>query len=718
MVDPVVRQGPPPAPSGDATAPDVAELAAVAARATDVPVFVSDPRQDGAPVVWANEAFTRAAGWSPQEGAGDLTRQRLEDQVGDPQALAEVHRRLEAGEPARVLLETLDRDGAPQWRELSVTPVRDEAGDVRHHVGVQVDVTARVLAERAAETARARLAVLADVGEAVAVLDVPHAASRLVEVLARTWPWAAFVLVRGDVRLAAVSGAQPPSVRPLPLPRGDAAARDPLAAQVLGRRPAPVAVRLESPVDAPTDPAEAGATPVGAWLAGALDAAGLGRPDDGGRLAVVVPVPGRDGVLALLVLGAVDPEGATGPGAAGGHGDARHVGADLDLVVEVARRTGLSLAAADLHEQQRLLAETLQRSMLPELPSVPGLDIWSYYAPGGEHAQVGGDWFDVMQPGGEGSGVVGVVVGDVVGHDVEAAAAMGQLRSVVRASAHEQEEPGTVLARVDQLVTGMRVRRSASLVYARLEELDDGTWEMAWSRAGALPPVLVQAGRAAPLEGGAGVLVGVGDRPRPTETLELGPGDVVAFCTDGLVSRRSRSLREGVDALVAACGQVAGTDAAGTGEHLIDVLGDAPEDDLAVVVVRVPSAVTPRPGPRRRRWQLPGEASSVARARRRVAAAGVLWGLPSTSHAELVVSELVANAVLHGWGSVGLRLAQEEGALLVEVDDSNPAPPGVVLERREGPGGYGLHVVQRLSDWGWRHGRSGKTVWARVPVGG
>ncbi|MEJ5945896.1 SpoIIE family protein phosphatase [Pseudokineococcus basanitobsidens] len=740
-----------------------AAAAAVAAAGADVPVLVSDPTQAGDPVVWVNAALARATGRAPEEVLGRSWSSLLSEEDA-PDALAELGRRLAARETGRAVVRGVRRDGRAAWDELVVTPVPDGRGQTRHHVGVLLDVTARVQAERAGETARARLAVLDDVAGALAVLEPTAAAGRLVDVLVRSVPWAAVVLARGDLHLAAASSGAAPATGPdhpgrprrpalplpaLPLPAlpmptalppaGSGEHADPLVGLLLGRRRDPVGVVLRAPragpeegpeegreegpeegrEEGPEDDAEDDAAPstVSGWLADVLVAAGVGSDAAGAGAALAVPVAGGDAVLGLLVLG--DPAPTEGP--SGGAGTVDAPGLDHGLAVEVARRLGLALDVAGGHEQQRLLVETLQRAMLPELPSVPGLDVWSHHLPGPGPddglARVGGDWFDVLQPGGQGSGVVGVVVGDVVGHDVEAAAAMGQLRSVVRASAHGQEEPGTVLARVDQLVTGMRVRRAANLVYARLEDLGDGTWEMAWSRAGHLPPVLVQAGRARLLEGGAGVLVGVGDRPRPTGLVELGPGDAVVLCTDGLLGRRTRPPQEGLAALLAACTEVAGTDAAGTGEHLLEVLGDAPEDDLALLVVRVPGGV-PRPGPRRRRWQLPGEASSVARARRRAAAVGALWGLPSTAQAELVVSELVANAVLHGWGTVGLRLAHDDEGLLVEVDDSNPAPPGADPGRREEPGGYGLHVVQRLSQWGWRHGPTGKTVWARLPDAG
>src|SRR5690606_8652851 len=109
---------------------------------------------------------------------------------------------------------------------------------------------------------------------------------------------------------------------------------------------------------------------------------------------------------------------------------------------------------------------------------VRDLDVWTYYAPSSGHAQVGGDWYDVLEVT---PGVVAVVVGDVVGHDVEAAAAMGQLRSVVRSYVYESADPAAVLERVDQLVAGMRVPRSASLVLATLTREGEG-WTVRYSR--------------------------------------------------------------------------------------------------------------------------------------------------------------------------------------------------------------------------------------------
>jgi anti-sigma regulatory factor (Ser/Thr protein kinase) len=313
-------------------------------------------------------------------------------------------------------------------------------------------------------------------------------------------------------------------------------------------------------------------------------------------------------------------------------------------------------------------------------------------------------------------------VGDVVGHDVEAAASMGQLRSVVRAYAFDRPSPAPVLQRVDQLFAGMRIPRAASLVMTTLTRVGDG-WDVEYSRAGHLPPMLVRPTGVEPLTGALGMLVGFGGAARTASRERLHPGDVLVYYTDGLIERRDRSLQDGMDALAAACRAVGATDAAGIGEELLARLGDAPEDDLALVVVRVPDVGADRPVPdeeerRQRRWLLPNEAASIGRARHAVLRTCHAWGLPDAPAAELVVSELVANAVLHGWGDVALRLSDTGDGLRIEVEEANPAPP-VPTEGHEGRvGGYGMQIVERLADWGWHPSGVGKLVWAQVrPTG-
>ncbi|WP_432546639.1 SpoIIE family protein phosphatase [Kineococcus sp. SYSU DK004] len=219
-----------------------------------------------------------------------------------------------------------------------------------------------------------------------------------------------------------------------------------------------------------------------------------------------------------------------------------------------------------------------------------------------------------------------------------------------------------------------------------------------------------------------GTLVGLGERPRPTRERALGPGDVLVFYTDGLIEQRARPMRDGLTVLVETLEGVRAPDAAGIGEELLQGLGEAPEDDTALVVVRVPedpADVGDAPArtadtPRRRRWQLPPDPSSVGKARHATLRACAVWGLECGPQAEMVVSELVANAVLHGWGTVGLRLFDLPTGLRVEVEDDSPEAPRVVDPRGDGGGGHGMRLVERLGRWGWQRTRRGKLVWVEL----
>jgi PAS domain S-box-containing protein len=661
--------------------------------ATGLAFTISDPNQPDDPLVWVNPAFTATTGYPLDQVLGRNCR-FLQGPDTDPEAISRIREALHRRESVVETLLNYRADGTAFWNEVSISPVLDGEGRLVNFVGVQADVTARmeVQVERqralvAERRSRARLALLADVAEAATELDSPVALQRVAETIVRgdLVGWCAFAVANGHLRVVATAGPVPPPGRDsYPLAQRDRdTPHDAVAAQVDGT------------VRQSVELAEAAATEggVAAWLARQVCT-------DDGRRCLSLPVPGRRDVLGLLVVGAPEQ----------GFDDD-----DLALLAEVARRVGLSMENARLYAREHQLAETLQRSMLPEQAGVPGLDVWSYYAPNVDHAQVGGDWYDVLQMGPD---AVGLVIGDVVGHDVEAAAAMGQLRSVVRAYAFEQEEPGTVLMRVDQLVSGMRIPRSASLVLATLTR-DGDAWELEWSRAGHLPPLLIGDGEVQVLSEAGGTLVGVGDRPRATATRRLEPGDVLVLYTDGLIERRSRPLMDGLQMLREVCGTLMPSDAAGIGEQLLTALGDEPEDDLAIVVLRVPLGESPvhetAGTPRQRRWQLPGDPTSIGRARRLTTQACAAWDLDCGPEAELVVSELVANSVLHGWGPVGLRLRHSARGLVIEVDDGNPAPPTPVESGRQAIGGYGMHVVQRLAEWGWHRSGVGKTVWARVP---
>ncbi|MGJ7442563.1 SpoIIE family protein phosphatase [Aquipuribacter sp. MA13-6] len=693
--------------------------------ATDLAFTISDPTQPDNPLVWANPAFERTTGYTSEEATG-LNCRFLQGPDTDPETVRRLSEALRAQRAVTETLVNYRKDGTAFWNQVSITPVLDAAGRLVNFVGVQVDVTERVLVQEqrerallAEQRARAGLVLLDRVSDVVIELDAAAAMSRLTDVLAGSVvPWAAVLRLDRSVEVVAASGGGTEELvgagRRMGPAVADLATDDPLRAVLEG-------FLQEAVVDLGT--ARRAGTVTG-WFAQAV----TGRVEDA---YLALPLSGRDDVIAVLLVGLGDrPADDAGPAP---------VGEDLHKLVRVvARRTGLSLENARLYAREHSLAETLQRSMLPQQAGIPGLDVWAHYTPNVDHAQVGGDWYDVMPLGED---VTGVVVGDVVGHDVEAAATMGQLRSVVRSYAYEVEDPGSVLMRVDHLTAGMGIARMASLVLMTLRRRDDGQWDLSWSSAGHLPTLVCSPRRRSAPDGDAasgadavtgytvrsldsaqGTMIGLQEGARRSDTVRLRPGDVVVAYTDGLVERRSRPMAQGIETLKGLLQRCTAVRADGVGEMLLAELGDSPEDDTAVVVLRVPMDVADLPVPRaeatrQRRWQLPSDPSSVGKARHATMRACAVWGVPQADLAEVVVSELVANAVLHGWGMVQLRLYDTTSGLRIEVEDANPQPPRLVPHRPLGEGGHGLHVVNEVARWGWSPTRSGKLVWAQLRSG-
>lgn len=698
----MVKNDRPPAP--DAALSEVRDRAL---HATDVAVVITDARAPGLPIVWVNDAFTATTGWSLAEVVGRGPG-LLQGPETDPEAAARLGAAVRAGRAVTVTLLNYRKDGTPFWNQVSVSPVPDASGEVTHWVGIQVDVSDQVAhadaqAASIAEERRARagLAMVSEVSDLLSDLDDPYVLREIASLLRReVVGWAGFFIEDGGLR--ATTGID------VGFRESQRAGRRRAAAQP-GDAPDPVQDLLDGIVaDAVEVRLDAtGVGPTTRQLVESL-AGPLGRRPDPVEVVVVHPVTGRRSVQGVLVT--VPREG---------QGLAAYDAHDRTVLYLVVRRVGMAADNVRLYTREHRLAETLQRSMLPEQAEVTDLDVWTYYAPSSGHAQVGGDWYDVLEIAPD---VVVLVIGDVVGHDVEAAAVMGQLRSVVRAAAIEGDDPGVVLDRVDQLVGGSRVARAASLVLALMTRAVDG-WVLRWSRAGHLPPLVASPDGVTALTDGAGAMIGYGRSGRTSGERLLHPGDVLVLYTDGLIERRDRTLRAGLDTLTDVTSQTGGLDAAGVGEELLSRLADAPEDDVAVVVVRVPAGVTGdgsptgAEDPRRRRWSLPSEPGSIARARHAVVRSCAAWGIPGAASAELVVSELVANAVLHGWGHVVLRLFDTGHGLRIEVEDANPAPPVSVDGHPGRVGGYGMRIVERLADWGWRPSGSGKLVWATLRNG-
>ena len=292
----------------------------------------------------------------------------------------------------------------------------------------------------------------------------------------------------------------------------------------------------------------------------------------------IVPLRARGetfGVLALLNSGTRPP----------------HTEAEIATAVEVARRGALALDNARLYGRQRGVAETLQRSLLNSPPQLPGLQIAVRYRPAASHQQVGGDWYDAFQ---QPDGPTVLVIGDVVGHNVDAAAAMGQIRSILRGIAYDRPAgPAQVLRRVDGVLTGLQLGTLATALVARLEppaDPDDrGVRTLHWSSAGHPPPLLLRGdGTVELLDGPPERLLGAEAAPLRTDhAAPVHPGDVLVFYTDGLIEYGRTGIDEGIARLAGHLAQLPGL---GLDELCDQLLGrivpDRADDDIAVLAVR------------------------------------------------------------------------------------------------------------------------------------
>ncbi|WP_055626796.1 SpoIIE family protein phosphatase [Streptomyces hirsutus] len=259
---------------------------------------------------------------------------------------------------------------------------------------------------------------------------------------------------------------------------------------------------------------------------------------------------------------------------------------DLPLVDELVRAIALRVDNARLHQETRKIAERLQRSLLPALPEIPGLRLAARYAASSATAEVGGDWYDCfVLPDGD----TALVIGDVAGHDLDAAIAMSQLRSMLRGIAVDrQEPPGEVLRRLDIANHTLYEEATATCVYGLVKELGNGLWEFAHSAAGHLPPLLVSPdGRTRYLEDGAGLLLGVApDLVRPQAYDAIPADSTVLLYTDGLIERRGESLDHAMERLR---GHAAGLAREPLGvfcDELLIGLAAGSDDDIAVLTVR------------------------------------------------------------------------------------------------------------------------------------
>ncbi|MGZ4590389.1 MAG: SpoIIE family protein phosphatase [Actinomycetes bacterium] len=385
-------------------------------------------------------------------------------------------------------------------------------------------------------------------------------------------------------------------------------------------------------------------------------------------------------------------------------------GSNQDITEQRRAEQALATVAAGQEAalREHRIADELQRSLLPGLSFEPDhLRVATYYRAGVEGTQVGGDWYDVIELG---AGRTALVMGDVMGRGVRAAAVMGQLRAAIRAYARLDLPAADVLEFLDGVVRDLGDDQIVTCIYA---VYDPGDRTLSFANAGHLPPLLRLPGKAVQrLTRGAGPPLGAGPLTLPEHRVELPPGALLALYTDGLVERRDSDLDTGIDALAAELGEATRAIHDGTPDTLVNVLlPDGPDDDVAVLLAQVHDDGRPA---RSASQLIPSEEEAVQHARRFVSARLAEWGTPLglVDGIVLLVSELVTNAVIHGRPPIELRLRCTDEHVVLEVRDHATYLPRRLRPTPEDEHGRGLQLVALLADrWGTRPVPDGKAVW-------
>ncbi|MGW6395766.1 ATP-binding SpoIIE family protein phosphatase [Streptomyces sp. NPDC055103] len=399
--------------------------------------------------------------------------------------------------------------------------------------------------------------------------------------------------------------------------------------------------------------------------------------------------------------------------------DSPHI--DGGVLIHAADVTDHAEAAERLRASERRHRETavtLQRSLLPqELEQPDDLRIAATYQPGGTDAAVGGDWYDVITLG---AGRTALVIGDVMGRGVRAAAVMGQLRTAVRAYARLDLPPHEVLQLLDGLAAEIDASQIATCVYA-IHDPSEG--KLVYASAGHLP-ILVrdEDGTVRRAEDPTGPPLGTGGWLHASGSIALPPGSTAVLYTDGLVERRREDIDEGVAALARALSGASGTPQV-VCDRLLRALGVTAEhdDDVAVLVVQHPS----REGSDAELFhnaalELLGGVEAAPRAR--AFASGVLssWRFPVELRdlGVLATSELVANSLQHGTPPMRLRLRRTDRRLIIEVTDGDDHLPRRRRAETEDEAGRGISIIATIaSSWGSRRTPGGgKAVWCEFAL--
>ncbi|MFI1977288.1 SpoIIE family protein phosphatase [Streptomyces wedmorensis] len=676
----------------------------------------------------ANRRFATVFGGSADDHRGRTVHDYLTRPEADRMTTA-LQRVLDTGESVTDFRIVGAAPGARDRRHWSINLYRVHSGSGRPVgvAGLGIDVTRRHNAAREAASARRNLALLNEAGARIGnSLDLEATARELLDVAVPGFCDLASV----DLYQGLLTGDEAPpgrwgSSHDVGYGAGSAELRRVAFASAVSDTP------LRTDEGHAPDSGCCGPVPI---EVGAVHRYPFNSPCAGAlRTGRVRTVPGADGELVQstlvvpmvahdIVVGLVQFSRTKGSEPFGER--------DRALAVELAARAAVCIDNARLYRREHERALILQRSLLPPGdPEAAGLDIACRYLPGTTATEVGGDWFDVIELPGHRTALV---IGDVMGRGLRAAVAMGELRTAVRTLAQLDLEPAEVLSHLDEIARGLgapigaqqsRSQKSrgpelsevylATCVYAVYDAV---TRRCTFANAGHLPPVLVVPGEeAALLDVPPGMPLGVGGEPFEEVEVELPEGALLALYTDGLVESRDHPLDEGLNAFRRAL-----TDPARPLEDVCDrVLNSLNtghgEDDIALLMARIQGLPSEAVGD----WQLPREPRSVGRARELARAQLAAWDLePLVDTVELLVSELVTNALRYGEGEIRLRLLRDR-TLVCEVWDAGLVQPRRRRARDTDEGGRGLQLVGLLSaSWGSRRTPRGKTVWFELDLPG
>ncbi|MEU6091565.1 SpoIIE family protein phosphatase [Streptomyces sp. NPDC047085] len=695
----------PPRPSGTAVAADAFQQASMC-------MSVFDLRQH---YLRANDVACQVLGQSEEALLGRHLAETVEDTVHTHGFLDHLRQVAETGQPLRYESFTdapaLHRDHA--W-SIEMWPLRDGSGELTAVALAAFDSSEQYWARR-------RLALLNEAATSIGTtLDVVRTAEEVVDLLVPQYADFAGV----DLLDWVLGEAEPPS-----LPHRGAVLRR--VAHGSTREGAPGAAiplgetHVYEPPSAPDRAlregkvvlSHAGDPEFDLWL----EERNLRSPEgrayrEGVHSLIAIPLRARGTTLGVAICVRLTHPNAYAPD-------------DAVFAEELGSRAAVCIDNARRFARERSTAHALQHSLLPRggLPGQAAVDVVHRYLPCGSQAGIGGDWFDVIPLSGS---RVALVVGDVVGHGIQSSATMGRLRTAVRTLADVDLPPDELLTHLDDLVTHLGTEEEGGQEVAELGATclyavyDPVSRHLSLAAAGHPAPALVLPGIPAefvPMT--AGPPLGIGGLPFEATELELPEGSVVALYTDGLlegrddrdvdgddrdVDRADDELRRALDTPHNSLDALADT-------ILKAVLPDRPGDDVALLLARTRALGSDRVAT----WDVPPDPAQVAHFRQAATDQLAVWGLEEASFVtELVVSELVTNAIRYGEPPIRLRLIRDR-ALICEVSDASSTSPHLRRAHAYDEGGRGLLLVAQLTQrWGSRQTSSGKTIWAEQPLPG